>query len=157
VTFVESYFNEHIAMAESQNLLSKGRAEVLRIANLEDKLVGLLAELTEGRRDWRRGEDPYQSFRQLLTLRNELVHYKPEFTPMGEFPDPTVEQIARRFRHEWFGRCDWTVAVLTANVADWACRTVRELVEEFHRMVGTRNPWQYGMPGLGDEDWQPLV
>jgi hypothetical protein len=157
VTFAESYFNEQIAIAEHQGLLSNERAEVLRMANPEEKLDGLLTELTKGKASWERGTDPYQSFRQLLTLRHELVHYKPEFIPLGEFPDPALEQLARRFRHEWLGRCDWTVAILTADVADWSCQTVRELVEEFHRMVGTKNPWQYGMPGWRDEEWQQLA
>ena len=49
VTFVESYFNEQIAIAEHQGLLSNERAEVLRMANPEEKLDGLLTELTKGK------------------------------------------------------------------------------------------------------------
>jgi hypothetical protein len=155
-TFVESYFNELIETSSSARQISPARADELRGDRIEDKLTKFLADISNSQTKWNRGEQPYQSFRELMTLRNELVPYKPEFIPMGSFPNRAVEQIANRFPHEWLGRCDWTVAVLTPAVADWAWQTARNLVEEFHRLRNTKSPWAANLPGWRDEDWPDL-
>jgi len=156
VVFIESYFNETVEVAARAGQISVARAAELRRDNLEEKLEKFLLDISKGQTQWDRGARPYQSFRELLTLRNELVHYKPEFIPYGSFTNPQVEQIAKRFPHEWLGRCDWTVAVLTPQVADWACQTAREIVEEFHRLRGTMSPWARNFPGWRVEDWPNL-
>ena len=155
ITFVDSYFSEQIAIfageesevAEGKAKFTHQQADELKGRNIERKLDEFLAAFG---RSWNKGCEPYQSFKQILTLRHQLVHYKPKFQPITDFPNPTIEQIAQRFPHPYLGRTPWSATVLTPQVAAWACKTAKELVREFHSITGTTSPWETGMPGWED-------
>jgi len=148
---MEAYFNEIIEIESSRGRLTAESAERLKRVSMKQKLDGLLYDLAS--RKWDKGRDPYQSFHQLLELRDELVHYKPKFQKVGGFPTRGIELVAKRFPHEWFGRTDWPVLVLTPPVADWACRTAQRMVEEFHDLTGTVDLWKQDLPGWSQKWW----
>jgi hypothetical protein len=89
VAFLEASINELLASAKHDNLEAGGKLSAAQ----RDRLAGA-AELIEGnnfldrfqlvlymlnKTPFNRGAHPYQDTSLLVRLRNELVHYKPQF------------------------------------------------------------------------------
>jgi hypothetical protein len=132
---LEAYLNEFLALREHADQQEWGAAiSELQRANLQAKWA-LASRLLAGK-SFDKGGEPYQSFSLLCALRNELVHYHPEFRPMGTFPSGKIESLKSKFAFAFPGRADWTVQVLNPECAKWACRTVRVMIRTFHELVG---------------------
>jgi hypothetical protein len=132
---LEAYLNEFLALHEHADQQKWGATiSELQRANLQAKWA-LAAQLLAGN-SFDKGAEPYQSFSLLLALRNELVHYDPEFLPIGTFPSRKIESLSSKFPFVFPGRTVWTAQVLNPECARWACRTVRAMIRKFHELVG---------------------
>ena len=87
-------------------------------------------------KDFSAGQEPIQSFRQVLQLRNAIAHPKPVSTEANDALSKTVASLARR------GTCQpidvskrntmdaetWWVVTRTPKVAFWAVQTVNHVM-----------------------------
>jgi hypothetical protein len=108
VAFLEASVNELFASTKHENLREVGASlqpsdrsaltaatEMLSGNRLLDRFQ--LALLLLGRPPFDIGAEPYQDVALLVRLRNELVHYTPQFR-LGTNSEPTVSAEARRLR-----------------------------------------------------------
>jgi hypothetical protein len=117
-------------------------------ASLESKLI-LGNWILAGKRV-ERGIPPYQDFSLLMSLRNDLVHFKP-----NESVDTTAtpERIKRLF--DRFGSKNiladnvepklpqsWIVLIQTKAVAEWSCRTAANMVLDFVEKAPPESGWR---------------
>ena len=115
-------------------------------ASLESKFT--LAKWILSKKKFDRGAEPYQDFSLLVSLRNDLVHfrvndafeedYPPSFineaVPLGK----THQNLMDRFRTKNIlaenvsGKTlSWTALVKTKAVAEWSCRTAAFMIRDF--------------------------
>lgn len=93
---------------------------------------------------WAHNEKPYQDFKLLLKVRNELVHRKSEFHEdtliKGQgFPDKTLDDHPKFFKElESRKLCDtsavdgsWIDLIQTPAFATWCCDTALSMASEF--------------------------
>lgn len=88
------------------------------------------------------GEEPFQSFKLLVALRNELVHYAPEFRPLAELPNKMLHGLKSKFDFEYEDQSDWTTQILIGPCAVWSCDTAKAIITKFHELIGILDPWQ---------------
>jgi hypothetical protein len=156
VTFLEASINELFASARYDNLevggkLSQperdhltGAAEMLANNRLLDRFQ--LALYLLDRTPFDRGAQPYQDAQALVNLRNELVHYKPQFrTGASEEPVEVAKWIKgladKRFSVNPFtgdqnpffpDRC------LSHGCTVWAWNAALMFCDEFFNRVGVK-------------------
>lgn len=133
-TSLEAYLNEFLVLRGHRDPAKWAAISELQRANLPTKWS--LAALLIGGKAFDKGAEPYQSFSLLLSLRNALIHYHPEFLPVGTFPSRKIESLRTRFSFKFPGKADWTVQVLNPECARWACRTAKAMIAKFHELVG---------------------
>jgi len=131
---LEAYINEFLVVRKQGDAKWEAPITELQKANLHEKWA-LTAQILAGK-SFDKGTEPYQSFSLLVTLRNELIHYCPEFLPVGTFPSKKVESLTTKFQFTHPGKTVWIGQVLNAECARWACRTVKEMTKAFHILVG---------------------
>lgn len=59
----------------------------------------LLAAFFKGQR-WDDGKEPFQSYQLIKKFRNEIVHYKGDFVPIGDAPFSKMKLFISRFVNE---------------------------------------------------------
>jgi hypothetical protein len=120
-------------------------ARILRIsgvlASLEDDkaqalsrylCAGILLDL----KDFTAGQEPIQSFRQVLQLRNAVAHPKPVSTEANDSLSKTVASLAQRglcqpiddSKRNTMDAETWWVVMRTPAVAFWAVHTVNRVM-----------------------------
>jgi hypothetical protein len=96
----------------------------------------LMASLLLGCQKIRRGFEPFQSFEQVVILRNAIVHAKPVSPDAKDAPARVVKSLAQR------GLCSpvianasnimdmetWWVVMRTAPVASWAAKSANRVM-----------------------------
>ena len=90
-------------------------------------------------------QQPYQDARHLIELRNELVHYKPQFIQAGlEGAGPMVHLrskfAANRLLPERSQNPFFPDHCLSSGCAAWAVKASKALYDEFTTRMGLRNP-----------------
>lgn len=109
----------------------------------------LITRQLTGGRTFEKGAEPYQSFRRLLKLRNDLVHPK---AAEKRFEGPLAGLFASFYRPDW-----------DAQPSDgrWACVVSRQMIIEFSRIVGWDPPrWCVVVPPADPQqpnDWRAAV
>jgi len=103
-SIIEALLNEFISYhcVIDQNMVNvkdffaamKG-TEKLRI----EERWNLLAAFFKGQ-SWDDGKEPFQSYQLIKTFRNEIVHYKGDWVPIGEAPFSKMKQFISRFVKE---------------------------------------------------------
>jgi len=95
--------------------------------SLEDKWC----EITEGisNKQFDKGKQPFKGFHKLVELRNEILHYKatsaqPVPSPWKDTPGVVTPERAR----------------FTAKVAQDAVKSMYEMLEKFHTLIGKQLP-----------------
>ena len=80
---------------------------------------------------WNSGTDPFQSYDVLLSLRNELVHFKGSFSDTDTAPTKKITSLLDRFKGEsnWkldaMGVSPWVHMLLTAKeLGEWIAQLV---------------------------------
>jgi hypothetical protein len=87
-----------------------------------DKFAAAHRALTGARAD--KGSEPFQSFRALMSLRDLIVHSKPERNaPENSIPPALAPLIRRGLTFDWEGLTSPTNRLLTDDAAEWACES----------------------------------
>ena len=102
-----------------------------------------------GRPAFIEGEEPYQSARLLIELRNWLVHYEPTWEPVpaheetGEFPPhKLVRRLRGKFKPNPLCQPDapfWPYKCLGAGCALWAAETALAFMDTFFERCDPRS------------------
>jgi hypothetical protein len=140
---LEAYLNEFLATMRQLEAQRWGTS-ISHLDRADLKRKWLQAPLIFGSRTFETSTEPYQSFHLLVSLRNELVHYDPRFRTPEEYPSKKIRALRTKFAFAYEGAADWTTQVLTLNCARWGCRTVLNMIREFHEYAG--GPNMSGLP-----------
>jgi hypothetical protein len=145
---LESYINEFFFMQRqfpAQPIEAKYAELGLNPFSLiEDKWYN--APLLFGDKTFDRGAEPFQSFALLVSLRNTLVHYDPEFLTPMEFPSSKIESLKSKFTFSYPGSADWTSQILNLECARWGLSTVKALIPKLHELAGGIDYSSVGRP-----------
>jgi hypothetical protein len=168
---VEAFINE---LAEAADMAQLGREGITSAAldHLQD-LANALKEVEDDRgsvtlkyqvayrilsgRTFPRGSSPFQEFKQLVTLRNLLVHLRPgdRHSPSGHV-EPK-EGLIREFQQKGYTRtrgrkaCDplggtsWLQEIQTIQMADWAYDAARSIIAAVGDAIPTDPPRTAGI------------
>jgi hypothetical protein len=116
--------------------------------NIQTKWILVTRQLASGR-TFEKGAEPYQSFRQLVKLRDSLVHPK---ASEKRFEGPLSGLLASVYRPDWDAQ-RWS--------GRWACVVARNMVLEFSRIVGWTPPrWCAAVPPVDPrqpDEWRGAV
>jgi hypothetical protein len=142
---LEAFLNETIEIARNAASLGTSNPIVslfvhvmnaMERSSLEDKF-GAASVLLEGKPvDF--GAAPYQDLSLLVSLRNELVHFKPNpritYRPNYQ---PVREKLLKQLKsknilaEEVQYAEGWLFHVSTRALAEWACKTAGSVIEDF--------------------------
>jgi hypothetical protein len=142
---LEAFLNDTVEIARSAVSLGTSNPIVslfvqvmtaMERSSLEDKF-GTASLLLEGKPvDF--GAAPYQDLSLLVSLRNELVHFKPN-PPITYRPyyQPIREKLLKQLKsrdilaEEVQFAEGWLFHVSTRALAEWACKTASSVIEDF--------------------------
>jgi hypothetical protein len=121
-------FNRLSAVGEALNSLEDDRAQTLS--------KYLVASVLLGCQKIRRESEPFQSFDQVVTLRNAIVHAKPVSPDDMDAPARVVKSLAQRGlcspvtenASNLMGMETWWVVMRTAPVSWWAAKSANRLM-----------------------------
>ena len=93
---------------------------------------------------YNKGGQPYQDFDLLFSLRDALVHMKPERIPLlREDEEPRTDKLIRRLSARAAcgsqgprTKSSWVDRVATHSVARWACNTAADMVASIAAALG---------------------
>lgn len=144
---LEAYVNEYLALMRQMESQKWGEP-IAKLDRADLKTKWYEAPLIFGNATFAKGAEPFQSFRLLVSLRNELVHYDPRFRTPSEFPSKAVRTLKDKFPFAYEGTADWTTQVLSSDCARWGCRTAKRMVRRFHEIVGGHDSsaWPHPWP-----------
>jgi hypothetical protein len=145
VISLEAFLNEMTESAED-NATMDYESEVVGVfahmmrdmesASLETKFIMSSWVLTG--KSLSRAAQPFQDFASLITLRNQLVHFKPSEIVGG--PIVNTEEINKKRLKKLESRNilapamyqgSWVYHATTKAVAEWSCKTASEMVADF--------------------------
>ncbi|BCQ06864.1 hypothetical protein JMUB5695_00277 [Mycobacterium heckeshornense] len=115
--------------------LWNGKDNAKRMMSLLSKFQ--VALVCAGQEPMDKGAEPYQSVDVLIDLRNELVHFKPQWHGDGEEEAKFVARlrakiIQARENRQPIGQPWYPNKVLGAGCADWACSSVIAFARDWH-------------------------
>lgn len=93
------------------------------------RLKYLMAKAILSGKSYDIGSMPYQDFELLFTIRDAIVHHKPE--KITQEPHKIVKALATRKlceREKPHVKSSWLSKITTRAVARWACNVVRDMV-----------------------------
>ena len=104
----------------------------------------LIASVSKGRL-WDSASEPFQSYDHIVSLRNELVHYKGEYGNVSEPAVAKIRGLLTRFKGPGFailGMPDepsWITVLLTCvELGDWVSKTVDDFDMRFDHYLSGR-------------------
>lgn len=139
-SFLEAKINELIALnASSKSKNTKPTSEFWQVLlesqkdmKLKDKW-NLIASIKPGRQ-WNGAVEPFQSYDLLISLRNQLVHYKGKFATDEGPPIKKLKLLTQRFKGlkdikmQALGISCWVHELLTApELGCWIADTIEDL------------------------------
>jgi len=158
--FLEATVNETFASAEHANLAAGGgglseteRSVLIESADLltNNRLLDRfqLALMLLKRPAFDRGANPYQDTADVVTLRNELVHYKPRWRSGGGEDD--TEKRLRGLKSKGFAPNPYTSPgnpffpdkCLGHGCTSWAWRSVLAFADEFFGRLGVEPVYEH--------------
>lgn len=106
---------------------------------------------TAGKSKLSEGQEPYQSVKLLISLRNSLIHYKTETLKSSAFdPDSKhyfEKRLTRKFEQNLFykysGNPYFPNKCLGYGCAKWALASVINFAEEFYGEIGIRPSFEH--------------
>ena len=135
---LEAFIMELTLSAEMGTKLSRVPSLVAPFASVLDeaessrgsvRLKYLLAKAVLSGQPYEKGLQPYQDFDLLFTIRDAIVHYKPQ--KITQDPHKIVAALAARGLcepEEPHVKSSWLHQITTRAVARWACNVVRDMV-----------------------------
>ncbi len=95
---------------------------------------------------WSNGAEPFQSFALVVSLRNELVHYKGEMLGKDETPSKAIAEIMKRLgvRSQASYTDDdcssWANDLLNhSDLGEWVYQSIIPLWENMHGLLGNEH------------------
>ena len=98
-----------------------------------------------------KSREPFDSFRLLVILRNAIVHSASKSLKHAQFPMRALKGLAAKFSYEEEPRASWDTNVLTPACARWACNTAVAMVDEYFRISGRPQTYEYRWQGFPQE------
>jgi len=135
---LEAFIAELAHHAEAGTQLSRVLSPAASLSGVLDeaessrgsvRLKYLMAKAILSGRPYEKGHAPYQEFDLLFTIRDAILHHKPE--KITQDPHKIVAALAPRGlceREEPHVKSNWLHQVTTRSVARWACNVVRDMV-----------------------------
>lgn len=153
-SFLEACLNELIAeMAFSPGRGRKPSRKFWVVLFDEQKSMpmqqkwDLIASINSRGKRWDRAVEPFQSYELLLTLRNELAHYKGNVTSTSEPPVRKLKALMNRFKGKpdqmmkMLRVASWIDELLSApELGTWISSVVQNFEENVHLYLFGRNP-----------------
>jgi hypothetical protein len=166
VAYLEAAVNELFADASERHLqrlqgldhdtiarmAEMWRDNILRISrcNILEKYI--LALRLARKEAMEKGKEPWQSTQLLILLRNEFVHYEPEWIPLNPTQEEkdSARRLVKGLRDRQLltnpltgaGNADFPDKVLGHGCAAWAVKSSTAFTEEFTRRLGIKSPHQ---------------
>lgn len=158
VTFMEAAINEFISDAtdtrqnieesvgtDNTNWLSAlWNSNFIRHTSVLDKYQIVLEGL--GRPRFDKGRNPYQDVATVVRLRNELVHYKPEFLAgpeSGHWTDSLRPKFApNALFPAGSGNADFPGRLLGHGCAEWAAESSLSFADAFFAQIGVQPKYE---------------
>ena len=150
VASMESNINEHFEDSDVllPELSSGARNEVcdlLSTASILDKYMKVLS--LKGLPQFDKGGPPYQDACLLIAVRNELVHFHPEWHGNQDRHEKLGRRLAGKFDLSPFISEDTAVMfpqrIVSHGCTRWAVKTALTFMEEFAKRVSLPNRFQY--------------
>jgi len=109
------------------------------------------------------GSDPFQAASDVMAIRNELVHFKAQWTEDAQVSQRLEQRLSGKFPVSGWAapsQLFFPYRCVGAGAANWAWRSVRSLLIDFYQRLGTvwplanLNPQIEAAFGLGAEERQ---
>jgi hypothetical protein len=98
------------------------------------------------------GEEPFQSVKLLIRLRNHLIHYKPE-TVFADSPEKLADALRAHVAKNPLSTNQAEVdGWLSNNCAEWAIAAAKDFVGEFAARTGARPNYQLTLESLRSDN-----
>ena len=143
-SFLEAKLNELTAQVFDNGPGNTDReCGILKIIHDERKSLSLkskwnLISSTLGGQIWDSSKDPFQSFDLIISLRNELVHYKPEYEEVSKPSVKKINDLVACFKSKGFvsiiepEKEYWVTTLLSsAELSSWISSIVCEFDMKF--------------------------
>lgn len=149
--FLEAKLNEEVAIARI--CFDEGSDERKRWDEVKEgerrysvpQKWNQVAALTGGCR-WNSGEEPFQSFENISSLRNELVHFKGDLLGKDEAPSRRIaslmQQLGVKSKATWFeDDCSSWVADLLSekSVIRWVSEKITSFDQQYYALMHGRS------------------
>jgi hypothetical protein len=147
-SFLEATLNEEIALcAHSKNQNIEPTLTFWVTLNEMQKSLPItdkwdLIAATRGGQKWDRAREPFQSHDTLMTLRNELVHFKGRYTRDDAPPINRLRDLATQFKttRDWkleaMGIDPWLVAIVKSKkLGLWIDSTIFSLYSQIEELL----------------------
>lgn len=145
--YLEAKLNEEVAI--SRIFLNEGSEEGRRWGEIKKserrttvpEKWDKISSLTGGCK-WIHGEDPFQSFETITSLRNELLHYKGDLLGKDEAPSRRIEALMRHLgiksEASWVeDECStWVIDLLSnPSVARWVADKIGSFDRQYYDLM----------------------
>lgn len=149
--FLEAKLNENVAIA--QICFDEGSDERKQWDEIKEnerrnsvpQKWNLIAALTGGC-SWNSGEDPFQSFETISSLRNELVHFKGDLLGKDEVPSKRIAGLMRQLgiqsKATWIeDDCSsWVTDLLSEkSVVRWVSEKMTSFDQQYYALMHGRS------------------
>lgn len=143
VATIESYFNEILTLNllmkqyQSQDYLLALRAG--GNISFNKKICMIFKSYDKKQKGIDTNSIIYRDFVALVNLRNNIVHYNPDWENIYHFPKH-FQHIIKRTNIKLLN-CGWTSNFSNIEIGKWAMLTVKNLIVEFSNITGAHNPF----------------
>ena len=114
---------------------------------------------------WNAEEEPFQSYDLIVSLRNELVHYKPEYGKTTEPPIKKIKALLKRFKGPGFisvvspADTYWVTELLSSRqLSTWVSETVDIFDMKFEHLLSAKeftdnDKFMYQLRAVSHDPW----
>jgi hypothetical protein len=152
-SYLEAYLNEQIAL-HARLSKDKDQKRARQWQTLDQQQSDLsaiqkwsLVTAFTGGKEWDGGVPPFQDYETLVSLRNELVHFKGRWTVAGEPPVKRFKDLVTRFGEDptiietAMGVNFWVSALMRSpKLLDWVSQTIFDLEEPIEEFLFCQEP-----------------
>jgi hypothetical protein len=149
IKFLADY--DQLNQVNGQRLVAIGEAiEAFEEGNAQIRPKYLAAALLLGCNVIRRGKEPFQSFSDLVILRNAIIHARPVSPDEKVGPAKVVASLAQRgIAGPSVSDATWWMQVRTSNAAWWACESANNIMIELVDSIAAIADYQGTIAGFG--------
>jgi hypothetical protein len=164
VTALEAFINE-VTLGPTAMMLNK-KMEIIGewVGKLDVRTKYHVVPYLLWGNTFNRGSQPYQDFRTLVNIRNELVHYKMKPYECGDMPECVMPLLQRGILLTPANakvRCLWVSDISCSKTALWAHNTACRMANSLIEMADdeNRNLWGDGkrFSEIPEEYWKALL